>query len=49
MSRRRVAAQMALLDALSNEMNAQPSIEVEAPRITEPQYEDSMDDDIELV
>ena len=49
MSRRRVAAQMALLDALSNEMNAQPSIEVEAPSITEPQYEDSMDDDIELV
>ena len=49
MSRRRVAAQMALLDALSNEMNAQPSIEVEAPRITEPQYEDPMDDDIELV
>jgi hypothetical protein len=49
MSRRRVAAQMALLDALSNEMNAQPSIEVEAPRITEPQYEDLMDDDIELV
>ena len=49
MSRRRVAAQMALLDALSNEMNTQPSIEVEAPSITEPQYEDSMDDDIELV
>ena len=49
MSRRRVAAQMALLDALSNEMNAQPSIEVEAPSITEPQYEDPMDDDIELV
>ena len=49
MSRRRVAAQMALLDALSNEMNAQPTIEVEAPSITEPQYEDSMDDDIELV
>ena len=49
MSRRRVAAQMALLDALSNEMNAQPSIEVEAPSTTEPQYEDPMDDDIELV
>ena len=49
MSRRRVAAQMALLDALSNEMNAQPSIETEAPSITEPQYEDPMDDDIELV
>ena len=49
MCRRRVAAQMALLDALSNEMNTQPSIEVEAPSITEPQYEDSMDDDIELV
>ena len=49
MSRRRVAAQMALLDALSNEMNAQPNIEVEAPSTNVPQYEDSMDDDIELV
>ena len=48
-SRRRVAAQMALLDALSNEINAQPSAVVEIPSEVEPDYEDEMDDDIELV
>ena len=49
LSRQRVAAQMALLDALSNEMQAEPSVEVESTPTIEIPDEDAFDDDIELV
>ena len=49
LSRQRVAAQMALLDALSNEMQAEPSVEVESAPTIEIPDEDAFDDDIELV
>jgi hypothetical protein len=40
---------MALLDALSNEMQAEPSVEVESTPTIETPDEDAFDDDIELV
>ncbi len=48
-SRRRVAAQMALLDALSNEMNVQPVVEEEIGEIHDESPDYDIDDDIELV